>query len=142
MKFFLDANMNRNLAEPLNNLFLEHEFTTAFDLGLQNEGDTALFPKVAQLGFEYFVTHDSNQLRRLDERRGLWEAGLHWVGVQNQPRPGLAGLALTMAALTAGIPFVLGEAPEKPTCYHLKGISAEPGQRFRSSHLALADWEE
>ncbi|QBI54758.1 PIN-like domain-containing protein [Streptomonospora litoralis] len=141
MKFFLDANLNVALAASLRALFIGHDFTPAHDLGLQYEQDIPLFPEVARQGFDFLMTHDRNQLRNLDERHALWKSRLHWVGWKDSGQPGLLGLSLETATVTAALPHILADTPDEPTCYHLKGVAAQKEQRLKCSSIAIAAWK-
>jgi hypothetical protein len=66
MRVFVDACVDPRIVEILS----DHDASTAFDLGWQNIKDHILLPKVADAGFDVFLTADrgfefEHNLRRL-----------------------------------------------------------------------------
>lgn len=140
MKFFLDENIQVTLANSLRAVYRTHQFVTIDDEDLRGTLDHQLFPILAERGFDAIITKDKQQHRDLEERRALYDANLHWIGHQMKPHSGLLGLALESATVVAGLHYVLQSWHEEPYIYTLKGVGAEPGQRYKISRTRMDSW--
>lgn len=114
MKFFLDENINQQLAASLGGMFQRHEFVGVRDLQTKGLEDTDLFPVVADAGCDALITHDLNQLRRGRERLACREAGLHWLGVHQVNAPGYQSLAGPASTIVHALPFIFTELSDAP----------------------------
>ncbi|HCB07646.1 MAG TPA: hypothetical protein PLZ93_02175 [Nocardioides sp.] len=134
MRFLVDENIPHVLAAHLAGIYLDHAFVSAFDEAARYCGvdDVDLFPRLIEDGFDAIVTRDKNQLADAAEKSMLRELGLRWIGHQAKEWPGLRGIVLTVATLTAGLFYVLEDWQEEPHAYHLRGVEAQPGQRMKS----------
>lgn len=137
MKFLLDENITPDAAAAVRAIYFGHEWVSAHD----NRGrycgvdDLDLFPILASDGFHAIVTQDKAQLRIPEERRGLIDARLHWIGLRSKGWPGLKGLAMRSSTLLAGLHFVLDDWRPEPHGYYLTGVQAEAGQRVKIQTL-------
>lgn len=145
MKFFLDENVPPLVADAVRSIYIKHNWVSAHDNNrstYRGIDDTDLFRLLAKDKFDAIITHDKNQLTNHEERSGLVEAGLHWIGFSSSGlagQSGLPGIALRSATLLAGLHCVLDDWRTEPHRYHLKGIPAQPGQRMTVSPLRHAD---
>lgn len=137
MKFLLDENITPDAASATRAIYFGHEWISAHDHRDRYCGvdDVDLFPVLAADGFDAIVTQDKNQLRIPEERQGLVDAGLHWIGLRSKPWPGLKGLAIRSATLVAGLYFVLDNWCPDPHGYFLTGVEAEQGQRLKMQSI-------
>ncbi len=122
MKFYIDENLMPAIADSLTGIYRGHTFRTPQQEHLLGLEDLELFPDLAQRGFDCIITEDKAQLDRPAERAGLAEAGLHWVGILKLRNVrGVAQLASQVSMVAGGLGWVIGDAPEAPTAYRLKG---------------------
>lgn len=121
MKFFLDENISHSLCGPLESLFKAHRFRSSERESLQGVLDVDLFRELREREFGAIITLDAQQLELPDERNGLRNAGLHWVGMGNPPGTGLEVLGGLAATIMAGLPHVLDDWRTKPHVYRLGG---------------------
>lgn len=140
MKFFLDQNVSQAALDPLRALYLDHEFRHAYDEGLSSEDDIPLFSKLCNQGYDAIVTKDRNQLRDEDERRALFDSGLHWIGHRSKEHKGLMGIVIETSTVTAGLMYVLQNWKDSPHSYLLYGITTELGQRVKISTVGEVTW--
>lgn len=140
MKFFIDENISPRLAEPLSAIYKDHEFGTAATEGASSVLDEDLFPLIRNLGYEVIITKDRKQLRRLGERRAIFDHSLHWVGYQMKNVPGIQGFAMESATIVAGLSYFLSDIRDEPHAYTVMGFNPEPKQRIRSEPLWVPSW--
>ncbi|SLH95636.1 Uncharacterised protein [Mycobacteroides abscessus subsp. massiliense] len=140
MKFFVDENVNAGCLDPLRSTYRAHEFRYAFDEGLSSTNDIPLFETLAKRRYHAIITKDRQQLRNEDERRALFDAGLHWIGHNAKEHNGLKGIAIETATVTAGLIFVLANWHPQPHIYRLRGIETEVSQRVRMTAVELEKW--
>ncbi|MFT4306250.1 MAG: hypothetical protein QM604_05100 [Microbacterium sp.] len=139
MKLFLDENMPAKAVEPLRALFgARHEFETAHSLDVTGVDDVDLYPRVRAAGILAIVSKDERQLRNDVERRGLFDNGLSFIHLQMKNVAGLKGLALTVASLTAGIPYVEERWAPEPHAFRLKGMQTGVHRTRQFASPALA----
>lgn len=140
MRFFVDENVNSGCLEPLRSTYRTHEFGYAFDEGLSSTNDIPLFELLAERRYDGIITKDREQLRNEDERRALFDAGLHWIGHSAKDHNGLMGIAIETATVTAGLIFVLNDWRPQPHIYRMKGVETQVGQRVRITAVELDKW--
>ncbi|MBB2921280.1 hypothetical protein [Cellulomonas cellasea] len=140
MRFFLDENLPATLREPLSAVYYDHDFVSGHGTDLVGEPDLALFPALAARGYDALVTQDKAQLSDEDERRALYDAGLHWVGLSMKSHKGLRGIALMSAAVVAGVSYVLDDWRSEPHAYRLRGVESEASQRVKCEAVRLSSW--
>ena len=125
VKFFLDENMPVVAVPPLRALFEgRHEFETAHSLDVTGVDDVDLYPRVRQAGVLAIISKDDRQLKVEVERRGLFENHLSFVHLRTTAIAGRKGLALTVASLTAGIPYIEERWMPEPYVFRLKGLQS------------------
>lgn len=125
MHLFLDENMPAVAVRPLVALFTDrHEFDTADSLGLRGVDDIDLYPHVRRAGAVAIISKDDRQLKNEIERRGLYDNGLSFVHMRTSRVSGLKGLALLVASLAAGLPFVEERWNAEPYVFRLKGLQS------------------
>lgn len=72
MKFILDENIPKQIAEALNVLDRENEVLSVHDLNLNGTSDVELIPKLGKQN-AYFITHDLKQKTRKKESKLFFE---------------------------------------------------------------------
>lgn len=140
MKFFVDENVNAGCLDPLRTTYRAHEFRYAFDEGLSSTNDIPLFQMLAKRRYDAIITKDRQQLRNDDERRALFDAGLHWIGHNAKDHDGLMGIAIETATVTAGLIYVLNDWRPQPHAYRVKGVETQISQRLRITAVELDRW--
>jgi hypothetical protein len=142
MDFFLDENMAVVSLEPLRLIFRhQHTFETAGTLGLMGVDDIDLYPRVKAAGIQAIISKDERQLRNDTERRGLFDNRLTFIHLHMGKIGGAKGLALELAALTAGLPYVVERWTPEPTAFRLRGLQSGFTERVSSTQdLWLARW--
>lgn len=137
MEFFLDENMAVVSLEPLRLIFRhEHNFETTGSLGLTGVDDIELYPRVRAAGSRAIISKDERQLRNEVERRGLYDNRLTFVHLHMNKVGGAKGLALELAALTAGLPYIVERWTSEPSAFRLRGLQSGFNERV-SSHQEL-----
>ncbi|MFT4200494.1 hypothetical protein [Gordonia sp. (in: high G+C Gram-positive bacteria)] len=140
MKFFLDENVNYGSLAPLRAVYAEHEFRHAYDEGFSGVEDIPLFGRLGEQSYDAIITKDRNQLSDSEERRALFDAGLHWIGHRAKDHKGLKAVSIETATVTAGLIYVLNDLRPEPHSYLLKGIPSEQSQRVKVQAVGLAGW--
>lgn len=137
MKLFLDNNESDAILAPLRAVFIHHEFRSAEQEGLADYDDLSLFPALAGRQFSAIITRDLNQLRKPDERAGLRQAGLHWIGHRAPAAEGELAIALTAAAYLAALPFFFDQAPSlsSPHSFRVQGVGSLAAQRVKVNEV-------
>lgn len=137
MDFFLDENMAVVSLGPLRLIFRhQHTFETAGTLGLTGVDDIELYPRVRAAGLGAIISKDERQLRNDVERRALHENRLTFIHLHMGKVGGSKGLALELAALTAGLPYVVERWSPEPSAFRLRGLQSGFTERV-SSHQDL-----
>nr|WP_277816701.1 MULTISPECIES: hypothetical protein [Microbacterium] len=133
VRFFLDENMPVVAVPPLRAVFGDrHEFETARTLGVTGVDDVDLYPRVRAAGVLAIISKDDRQLRVEIERRGLFENQLSFVHLRTTTIAGQKGLALTVASLAAGIPYIEERWMPEPYVFRLKGLQSAFSERIAS----------
>lgn len=122
--FFIDENTIPDIAIPLGNVYTRHKFKTARDWSLLGVEDVHLFKDLQQRECDAIITFDSMQLQRDEERTGLRDAGLHWIGIPQIRAGGTQLVAILTAITVAGLHNVIDKWAPEPHAYQLQG----PGQ--------------
>lgn len=142
MRFFLDENLSVVAIEPLGVIFRgSHSFQHAGDLGLLGVDDIELYPRLRDEGIDAIVSKDGRQLKVQAERRGLYEAGLTFIHLGMGKSRGRIGLALELAALTAGIPYIEQHWSDEPWAYRIRGLQSGFSERVAGeTSLWMDSW--
>jgi hypothetical protein len=140
VKFFIDENISPRLAEPLSVIYKDHQFGTADTEHTREVPDKDLFSLIRARGYDAIITKDGRQLSREDERRALFEHGLHWIGYQMKAHPGTAGFALESSTIVAGLTYFLADIRPEPHAYEIKGLPSQPKQRLKMFPLWRQSW--
>ena len=109
MWVLLDEDVPVQLLEPLRRLLPEHRVDHVEAIGWKGKKDRYLLPDAAQRGYNALLTNDSAQLDSAEESRAIRDSGMHHIRYAQDPRRGVDGLALAMAAVMAAIRPVLRE---------------------------------
>lgn len=140
MRFFLDENLPVVAVPPLRAIFgSRHDFETARSLDVEGVDDVDLYPRVRAAGVLAIISKDDRQLRVEAERRGLFQNQLSFVHLRTTKIAGQKGLALTVASLTAGIPYIEERWMPEPYVFRLKGLQSAFTERI-ASHQPI--WRE
>lgn len=118
-KFFIDENLHARLSIPLESVFRSHKFRSCEKEVLLGELDVALITELGVRGFDAIITLDAAQLRIVEERDALRDAGLHWIGLTNPAGAGLSVISALTANIIAGLPKVLDDWRTAPHAYRL-----------------------
>jgi len=123
--------------EPLRVIFRHtHEFVHAVPLGLGGIDDVDLYPRIRETGASVILSKDGRQLVNQSERRGLHDNRLSFVHLQIKQVRGSKGLALELAALTAGLPYIVERWSPEPSAFRVRGLQSGFTERV-SSHVPL-----
>ncbi|MDQ1135222.1 hypothetical protein QE410_000021 [Microbacterium sp. SORGH_AS 1204] len=136
MKFFLDENFPPLVAEALVAVYgTLHEFASAYSDRARYVSvlDPELMPMVSEAGFHAIVTLDRQQLRRHEERKAIFDARLHWIGLTMNGPAGPDGIAWLTSSLLAALPHLLDHYPSGPQVYRLKGAPNQAGQVMKAT---------
>lgn len=123
--FFIDENLSQSLSPLLAAIFRRERFKTASQAVLLATDDVDLFQELRARDFDCIITQDKMQLENPDERAGLRDAGLHWLGLPEMHLGGAAGLAAQAAMAGRAVATVLDEWAELPTAYHCSPLARD-----------------
>jgi hypothetical protein len=144
VKFFIDENLPPRLTEPLDVVFRGHTFRSCFHEDLSGTLDIPLFEILRSREFGAIITKDTGQVgRNDDERRALYERGIHWIGVKEPSARGLQLVTAWVASITAAMPHILEKvatADCPPSWFGVKGITHQSAQRMASGELWRSRW--
>ncbi|MFL1999482.1 hypothetical protein [Microbacterium sp. A1-JK] len=109
-------------------------YRSYIDEDLRRTDDVDIFPVLQQRGFTAIITQDRNQLFYEEERRGLREAGLHWVGLVDVKGKGIRFHSQALSALATVLPDLIGSTLATPHAFYvtpdhskaLRTVVAEP----------------
>lgn len=118
-KFFIDQNIPGGLAKPLSAAFPESQFKAAFNEGLHQIDDVDLFPTLHSQAYDAIITADKAQLDVVEEREGLRDSSLHFIGLRIPPRTGREQFVILASTLIIGLHHVLADWRNSPSAYLL-----------------------
>ncbi|GII65301.1 hypothetical protein Skr01_53860 [Sphaerisporangium krabiense] len=133
MRLLLDENVLKPLRQTLISLILDHEVVHLLDLpGWSGTRDESLYPRAAAKGFEAILTNDGKQMERPREVAAIKASGLHRIEYPHK-HAGLAGMAVAIATVVAGLPAALTalEEADGQRLITLRGIDPTPASRLR-----------
>lgn len=134
MKFFLDENLSVVSLPPLRLIFANrHSFEHAGSLNLLGVDDVDLYPRVRAAGVDAIISKDGRQLSNQIERRGLFDNQLTFVHLHMGKAQGAKALALELASITAGLPYVEERWTPVPWVFRLKGLQSGFTERVSSN---------
>lgn len=134
MKFFLDENLSVVSLTPLSVIFNHrHSFEHAGSLELLGVDDVELYPRVKAAGVDAILSKDGRQLTNQVERRGLYDNRLSFIHLHMGKAKGSKALALELASITAGLPYVEEAWTPEPWVYRLRGLQSGFRERVSSS---------
>ncbi len=143
MLFFLDENMPLVVVGPFRVVFrTSHDFVHATHLNLTGTDDVDLYPLVRRAGAGTVISKDGRQLKNQTERRGLYDNRLSFIHLRQTRAGGPKGVALDLAALIAGLPY-LDEVlmNGEPAAVRLRGLQSGFTERVASNvPLWLDSW--
>lgn len=131
MRFFFDENFPPLVTEARVAVYgTNHDFVSAYDDPARYVSvlDPDLIPLIRGGGFDAIVTFDRQQLKRPEERKAVFDAGLHWIGLRMKAPQGPDGIAWLCASILAALPHLLDHVSVAPQVYRLKGAPGEAGQ--------------
>jgi homoserine dehydrogenase len=107
VRLLLDENVPKPLHQVLSAFILNHEITHLLDLeGWSGTRDESLYPRAAAEGFDVILTNDGRQMQRPREVAAIAAAKLHRIEYPHK-HPGLVGMGIAIATVTAGLPSAL-----------------------------------
>lgn len=134
MKFFLDENLSVVSLAPLRAIFSNrHSFEHAGSLDLLGVDDVDLYPEVRAAGADAIISKDGRQLANQIERRGLFDNRLTFVHLHMGKAQGAKALALELASITAGLPYVEEKWKPEPWVFRLRGLQSGFTERVSSN---------
>lgn len=144
MRFFLDENFPPLVADALVAVYgLEHAFSSAYeDRGrYASVLDIPLMPLVRDAGFDAIVTFDRQQMAKAEERKAVFDAGLHWVGLKMNAPEGPDGIAWLSSSMLAALPHLIDHTPDAPQVYRVKGALRQATQVMSTTPVWNAQLE-
>jgi PIN like domain len=134
VRFFLDENLSVVSLAPLKVIFgNRHSFEHAGSLDLLGVDDIDLYPRVKAAGVDAIISKDGRQLTNQVERRGLYDNRLTFIHLHMGKAKGAKALALELASITAGLPYVEEAWLPEPWVFRLKGLQSGFTERVSSS---------
>lgn len=131
MHILLDADTPIQMLSLLQHVLPKHQVDHVHSKGWSAKNDVSLLRDAGAAGYHVFVTNDWNQLDHPDETDAIRKSRLHHVRYK-QRRAGLKGLALSIGAVVAGMPYVVEflETTGRQQLVKVSGI--DPNGRFDS----------
>ncbi|MFC4119048.1 DUF5615 family PIN-like protein [Nonomuraea zeae] len=133
MRLLLDENVPKPLYRVLTTFILNHDIVHLLDLeGWSGTRDETLYPRAAADGFDVILTNDGRQMQRPREVAAIAASGVHRVEYPHR-HPGLAGMGVAIATVTAGLPGALAilEESEGQRLITLRGVDPTAASRLR-----------
>lgn len=118
-KFFIDENLPAEYAEILRRPFKSAIYSSYADEGLGTTQDLSIFPELHKRSFTAIITQDRRQLYYPEERDGLRAAGLHWVGLIDITRGGIAFHSQALSMLATALPELIARHEATPHAFYL-----------------------
>ncbi|MET9341363.1 DUF5615 family PIN-like protein [Nonomuraea sp. NPDC003804] len=139
MRLLLDENVPRPLQQVLTSFVLNHHIVHLLDLpGWSGTQDETLYPRAAAEGFHVVVTNDGRQMQRPREVVAIAASGLHRIEYPHK-HPGLLGMGVAIATVTAGLPSALALLEEAggPRLITLRGVDPTVASRLQAIDPAM-----
>lgn len=120
-RLYIDENLPHQLAGALSKAFRRPIFRSHIEEHLTGVLDLPLFNELHLRRFDIIITKDLAQSHVIDERDGLRDAGLHWVGVR-EPKSarGLEFYSSVVSSIAASMPFVLERFQQPPHAFFVE----------------------
>ncbi|MEU4177508.1 hypothetical protein [Streptomyces sp. NPDC026589] len=131
MWILVDENVPVQVLEMLRRILPGHEVKHVSEIKWAGKKDLALLPDAARKGFDTFLTRDARQLEDPSETEAIKKSGMHHIRF-SQAHKGMAGLGLSMGAVVAAMPLIVGELNEADIqqLIHIKGLNPASKHRF------------
>ena len=97
------------------------------------DNDLDLYPRVKAAGVDAIISKDGRQLNNQVERRGLYDNRLTFIHLHMGKARGAKALALELASITAGLPYVEESWSPEPWVFRLRGLQSGFHERVSSS---------
>jgi hypothetical protein len=120
VKIYVDECLPHWLAKPLAEIFKKHTFKSSHTENLWGMEDVPLFQELGMRDYDLIITEDARQLLSGDERGGLRDAGLTWVGVPQPETSGYHSISEIMSTVVTGLPFIFADSTEAPQAFRLQ----------------------
>lgn len=129
MRILLDADTPIQMLSLLRHVLPKHQVDHVHGKSWSAKKDVPLLRDAGAAGYDVFVTNDWNQLDDPAETDAIKKSRLHHVRY-NQRRGGLKGLALSIGAVVAAMPYVVEflENADRQQLVRVAGI--DPNGRF------------
>ncbi|MPY97477.1 MAG: hypothetical protein GEU97_05660 [Actinophytocola sp.] len=129
MDILLDADTPIQMLSLLRHILPKHQVDHVHDKGWSRKKDISLMRDARTAGYHVFVTNDWNQLDDPNETDAIKKSRLHHVRYK-QRREGLKGLALSIGAVVAAMPYIIEflETAGRQQLVKVSGI--DPNGRF------------
>lgn len=135
-RIYIDENLPHQLAGALGRAFRQAVFSSHKDEKLTGVLDLPLFNQLQARRFGVIVTRDIAQSIDVQERDGLRNASLHWVGVREpKSAAGLEFYSAIVSAIAASVPTVLASVSQPPRAYFVECEHLRWQQPIRSEAL-------
>ncbi|WP_022880528.1 hypothetical protein [Microbacterium sp. B19] len=79
-------------------------------------------------GYDAIVTFDRQQMKNHAERKAVFDADLHWIGLRMNAPEGPGGIAWLSSSMLAALPHLLDHRAEEPQVFRLKGAPNQQTQ--------------
>lgn len=119
-RIFIDENLPHQLAPALGKAFRRAIFSSHAAERLSGTLDLPLFAELSSREFNVLITKDLAQLAKAEERDGIRNADLHWVGVREpDSAKGIDFYGALLSALAATVPAVIKGIASPPHAYYV-----------------------
>ncbi|RVX45127.1 hypothetical protein EDD27_7904 [Nonomuraea polychroma] len=133
MRLLLDENVPKPLHRILTTFLLNHEIVHLLELdGWSGTRDESLYPLAAADGFDVILTNDGRQMQRPREVAAIAASGIHRIEYPHK-HPGLVGMGVAVATVSAGLPGALAllEESDGQRLITLRGVDPTTVSRMR-----------
>ncbi|MGI5286276.1 hypothetical protein ACQEVF_23460 [Nonomuraea polychroma] len=133
MRLLLDENVPKPLHRILTTFLLNHEIVHLLELdGWSGTRDESLYPLAAADGFDVILTNDGRQMQRPREVAAIAASGIHRIEYPHK-HPGLVGMGVAVATVSAGLPGALAllEESDGQRLITLRGVDPTTASRMR-----------
>ncbi|MBN6056498.1 hypothetical protein JYK22_31510, partial [Nonomuraea sp. RK-328] len=99
--------------------------------GWSGTRDESLYPRAADKGFDVILTNDGRQMQRPREVAAIAASGVHRIEYPHK-HPGLMGIGIAIATVSAGLPraLTLLEEAAGQRLITLRGVDPTPANRL------------
>jgi hypothetical protein len=133
VRLLLDENVPKPLHQVLTTFIVNHEIVHLLGLaGWSGTRDESLYPRAAAEGFDVILTNDGRQMQRPREVVAIAASRMHRIEYPHK-HPGLLGMGIAIATVTAGLPGALAllEEADGQRLITLRGVDPTAASRLR-----------